>query len=140
MKIGSEKISGDILPLPKSYLKVDKFFFISFKFRCSEKIFQARKGKFVVFSRKKINLLQQKFMNYWEPVYFAHKTDLLQLLYPLFKPDKLKPLVHLLLHFLERNELSFIETSALDSTNVEVAFRNILDGKHFFQFYDGVCW
>ena len=72
-------------------------------------------------------------------MYFAHKTDLLQLLYPLFKPDKLKPLVHLLLHFLERNELSFIETSALDSTNVEVAFRNILDGKHFFQFYDGVC-
>jgi len=29
--------------------------------------------------------------------------------------------------FAERNELSFIETSALDSTNVEVAFRNILE-------------
>jgi len=29
----------------------------------------------------------------------------------------------------ERNELSFIETSALDSTNVEAAFQNILTGK-----------
>jgi len=32
--------------------------------------------------------------------------------------------------FTERNELSFIETSALDSTNVEVAFRNILEEIH----------
>ena len=31
--------------------------------------------------------------------------------------------------FAERNELSFIETSALDSTNVEAAFQNILSGK-----------
>lgn len=30
--------------------------------------------------------------------------------------------------FAERNELSFIETSALDSTNVETAFQNILTG------------
>lgn len=30
--------------------------------------------------------------------------------------------------FLERNGLSFIETSALDSTNVENAFQNILTG------------
>jgi hypothetical protein len=29
---------------------------------------------------------------------------------------------------LERNGLSFIETSALDSTNVEAAFQNILTG------------
>lgn len=30
--------------------------------------------------------------------------------------------------FAERNGLSFIETSALDSTNVETAFQNILTG------------
>lgn len=29
----------------------------------------------------------------------------------------------------EKNNLSFIETSALDSTNVEEAFKNILTGK-----------
>jgi hypothetical protein len=29
---------------------------------------------------------------------------------------------------IERNNLSFIETSALDSTNVETAFQNILTG------------
>ena len=33
----------------------------------------------------------------------------------------------------EKNGLSFIETSALDSTNVEVAFQNILTGLLF-------CW
>lgn len=32
--------------------------------------------------------------------------------------------------FLEKNSLSFIETSALDSTNVEVAFHNILTGQY----------
>ena len=31
----------------------------------------------------------------------------------------------------EKNGLSFIETSALDSTNVETAFQNILTGKVF---------
>ena len=31
--------------------------------------------------------------------------------------------------FAEANQLSFIETSALDSTNVETAFHNILTGK-----------
>lgn len=31
--------------------------------------------------------------------------------------------------FAEKNTLSFIETSALDSTNVETAFVNILSGK-----------
>lgn len=31
--------------------------------------------------------------------------------------------------FAEKNGLSFIETSALDSTNVEAAFQNILTGK-----------
>ena len=31
--------------------------------------------------------------------------------------------------FAEQNNLSFIETSALDSTNVETAFHNILTGK-----------
>lgn len=30
--------------------------------------------------------------------------------------------------FPEKNNLSFIETSALDSTNVEEAFKNILTG------------
>ena len=30
--------------------------------------------------------------------------------------------------FAEKNNLSFIETSALDSTNVETAFHNILTG------------
>jgi len=30
--------------------------------------------------------------------------------------------------FKERNSLAFIETSALDSTNVELAFTNILTG------------
>ena len=29
----------------------------------------------------------------------------------------------------EKHGLSFIETSALDSTNVEMAFRNILEGR-----------
>lgn len=33
--------------------------------------------------------------------------------------------------FAERNGLSFIETSALDSTNVETAFQNILTGAIF---------
>lgn len=31
--------------------------------------------------------------------------------------------------FSEKNTLSFIETSALDSTNVEEAFKNILTGR-----------
>lgn len=31
--------------------------------------------------------------------------------------------------FSEKNNLSFIETSALDSTNVEEAFKNILTGR-----------
>lgn len=31
--------------------------------------------------------------------------------------------------YTEKNTLSFIETSALDSTNVEEAFKNILTGK-----------
>jgi len=34
--------------------------------------------------------------------------------------------------FAERNGLSFIETSALDSTNVETAFQNILTGNRSF--------
>lgn len=39
--------------------------------------------------------------------------------------------------FAERNGLSFIETSALDSTNVETAFQNILTGLLiFFLFLD----
>ena len=33
--------------------------------------------------------------------------------------------------FAEKNNLSFIETSALDSTNVETAFHNILTGEHY---------
>lgn len=33
--------------------------------------------------------------------------------------------------FAERNGLSFIETSALDSTNVDMAFQNILTGEMF---------
>lgn len=32
----------------------------------------------------------------------------------------------------EKNNLSFIETSALDSTNVEEAFKNILTGRGLF--------
>lgn len=35
--------------------------------------------------------------------------------------------------FAERNGLSFIETSALDSTNVETAFQNILTGNIDFR-------
>lgn len=34
-------------------------------------------------------------------------------------------------NFAEHHSLSFIETSALDSTNVETAFHNILTGKSF---------
>ena len=34
--------------------------------------------------------------------------------------------------FAEQNNLSFIETSALDSTNVETAFHNILTGSDLF--------
>ena len=37
----------------------------------------------------------------------------------------------ILLHISEKNSLSFIETSALDSTNVEQAFQNILTGKTY---------
>lgn len=40
-----------------------------------------------------------------------------------------------ILSFLEKNSLSFIETSALDSTNVEQAFQNILTGKAFSLHY-----
>lgn len=36
--------------------------------------------------------------------------------------------------FAERNGLSFIETSALDSTNVDSAFQNILTGTFSFHF------
>lgn len=36
--------------------------------------------------------------------------------------------------FAEANHLSFIETSALDSTNVETAFENILTGIQSFFF------
>ena len=36
--------------------------------------------------------------------------------------------------FAEKNTLSFIETSALDSTNVETAFHNILTGEKNFIF------
>ena len=35
-------------------------------------------------------------------------------------------------YFAEKNNLSFIETSALDSTNVETAFQNILTGKLYY--------
>lgn len=38
-------------------------------------------------------------------------------------------LTSILFLFSEKNNLSFIETSALDSTNVETAFQNILTGK-----------
>lgn len=49
--------------------------------------------------------------------------------------------------FAEKNGLSFIETSALDSTNVETAFQNILTGKSIlytyfmlnFYLFRGVC-
>ncbi|XP_057315987.1 ras-related protein Rab-11B-like [Hydractinia symbiolongicarpus] len=40
---------------------------------------------------------------------------------------RLSDVIDIFISILERNELSFIETSALDSTNVEVAFRNILE-------------
>ena len=36
--------------------------------------------------------------------------------------------------FSEKQGLSFIETSALDATNVEMAFQNILTGESFFPF------
>lgn len=42
--------------------------------------------------------------------------------------------------FAERNELSFIETSALDSTNVETAFQNILTGKIIKSEREGLFW
>lgn len=42
--------------------------------------------------------------------------------------------------FAERNELSFIETSALDSTNVETAFQNILTGKIIKCEREGLFW
>ena len=38
--------------------------------------------------------------------------------------------------FAEKNTLSFIETSALDSTNVETAFHNILTGSGHFNTSD----
>lgn len=37
--------------------------------------------------------------------------------------------------FAEKNGLSFIETSALDSTNVETAFQNILTGLYYYFFF-----
>lgn len=42
--------------------------------------------------------------------------------------------------FAEANHLSFIETSALDSTNVETAFENILTGKTFFLYLCFTQW
>ena len=43
----------------------------------------------------------------------------------------------------EKNTLSFIETSALDSTNVETAFQNILTGTNIYTlcvlFYALLC-
>ena len=43
--------------------------------------------------------------------------------------------------FAEKNNLSFIETSALDSTNVETAFHNILTGEKgsFYVFFAEHC-
>lgn len=39
------------------------------------------------------------------------------------------PILNAVLYVTEKNTLSFIETSALDSTNVEEAFKNILTGE-----------
>lgn len=36
-----------------------------------------------------------------------------------------------MLTYAGENNLSFIETSALDASNVELAFQNILTGKYF---------
>ena len=41
--------------------------------------------------------------------------------------------------FAEKNNLSFIETSALDSTNVETAFHNILTGDIEWSLYGFEC-
>lgn len=43
--------------------------------------------------------------------------------------DCLESYASFVLQFSEKNTLSFIETSALDSTNVEEAFKNILTGR-----------
>ncbi len=43
-------------------------------------------------------------------------------------------IIFFLLIILEKNGVSFIETSALDSTNVEQAFHTILTGKFNFNF------
>lgn len=37
-------------------------------------------------------------------------------------------------YYIEQNNLSFIETSALDASNVETAFQNILGGAFFLVF------
>lgn len=41
--------------------------------------------------------------------------------------------------FSEKNNLSFIETSALDTTNVEAAFQQILTGMYINFFYSKLC-
>ena len=42
---------------------------------------------------------------------------------------------HLLFCFAEKNGVSFLETSALDSTNVETAFQTILTGEFFIMLH-----
>lgn len=46
--------------------------------------------------------------------------------------DFSKNLYYVVFIVIERNGLSFIETSALDSTNVETAFHNILTGRFIY--------
>ncbi len=39
--------------------------------------------------------------------------------------------------FAERHNLSFIEASALDANNVDVAFENVLTGKSYINYISG---
>ena len=94
MKTSSEKNSGDIWIYPNYAWKMIELPLIPYKFRRIGENFHIRKSKFVVF-KKEVKSITAKIHNCLERAYFTCKIDLLQLLYPIFEPGRLKLRVHL---------------------------------------------